>query len=287
MNNLFVRNFVSNFFTAALVLNTISFAQQLTPGKNIEIMFPQQDLPVTLFTMMTGTAAAPCLTIHLPDDYDSTKTYPLLVYVPGFHGGPKGNIGNAQTIAGPKGWIVATVPLFKDSIDKSEPGGGIIIGFEDYPIISRAYRIILGKIFELVPNIDRAKSALVGFSNGALTIAVLVSNQDEFILTHFKNFCIIDHGMFHLTDLHKKNARDCRFLVLVGDKKDYGRNLKIKGSQLLQEEWKSLGVNLKCQIMEDTGHEFYNRQMALVGLWLRNEDISKSPALKDTIPPNR
>jgi hypothetical protein len=282
MNKLFVWFYARTFLTVALVLNTVAIAQELTPGKNTEIMFPQPDLPPTLFTLMTGTAATPCLTIRLPDDYDSTKTYPLLVYVPGFHGGPKGNIGNAQTIAGPKGWIVASLPLFKESIDKSEPAGGIMIGFQDYPVISRAYRIILGKIFELVPNIDREKSAMVGFSNGALTIAVLVSNQDEFILTHFQNFCFVDHGMFHLTDLHKKYARDCRFLVLVGDKADYGRDLKIKRSQLLQEEWKLLGVNLKCQIMKDTGHEFYDRQMAIVGRWLRNEAVLESPALRDT-----
>jgi hypothetical protein len=287
MNGFSIWHSARTIMIIVFTFHTAVLAQQLIPGKNIEITFAQPDVPHTLFTMMTGTPATPCLTIRLPDDYDSTKIYPLLVYVPGFHGGPKGNIGNAQTIAGPKGWIVASLPLFKESIDTSEPGGGIIIGFQDYPVISRAYRIILGKIFELVPNIDQAKSALVGFSNGALTIAILVSNQDEFILAHFKNFCIIDHGMFHLTDLHKKHARDCRFLVLVGDKKDYGRDLKIKGSQLLQEEWKSLGVNLEYQIMEDTGHEFYNRQMALVGRWLRNEDISKSPALKDTISPNR
>jgi hypothetical protein len=282
MNILFVRFYIRTLLVVALVFNTIALAQELAPGKNTEIMFPQLDLPPTLFTMMTGTAATPCLTIRLPDDYESTKMYPLLVYVPGFHGGSKGNIGNAQTIAGPKGWIVASLPLFKESIDKSEPAGGMIIGFQDYPIISRAYRIMLGKLFDLIPNIDREKSAMVGFSNGALTIAVLVSNQDEFILTHFKNFCFVDHGMFHLTDLHKKRARDCRFLVLVGDKEDYGRNLKIKRSQLLQDEWKLLGVNLKCQIMNDTGHEFYDRQMAIVGRWLRNEPVLESPALRET-----
>ncbi len=56
---------------------------------------------------------------------------------------------------------------------------------------------------EVVPNIDPERSAVVGFSNGALTIAVLVSNHDEFVLSHFKAFCLVDHGMFHLTDLHR------------------------------------------------------------------------------------
>jgi hypothetical protein len=247
----------------------IAYAQKLPPGEITEIKFA--DLPPTLYTMMTGTEAAPCLMVRLPGAYDPAKTYPLLVYVPGLHGGPKGNIGNALTIAGPKGWIVASVPLFKKAVDRSELLGGIIISFEDYPVISKAYQTMLGKLFELVPNIDRERSAMVGFSNGAITIGVLLSNHDEFILTHFKNFCLVDHGMFHLADLHKKYAKDCRYLILVGDKEDLGRELKIRQSRLQQDAWKLLGVNLSCQIMKDTGHEFNDRQMEIVGRWLRNE----------------
>ena len=230
--------------------------------------------------MMTGEEAEPCLSVRLPDDFDPAKKYPLLVYVPGSHGGPKGNIGNAQTIAGPKGWIVASLPLFKKSVDREEVSGGLIVSMEDYQTISKAYRIMLGKLFELAPNIDREKSAMVGFSNGAITISILISNHDEFILTHFKNFCIVDHGMFHLTDLHKKNARDCRYLILVGDQDDMGREVKIRQSKLMQDAYKLLDVNLSYQILKDTGHEFQDRHMELVGKWLRNEDISESPTKK-------
>ena len=77
MNKLFMWFYIRTYLTVALVLNTVAVAQELTPGKNIEIMFPEPNVPPTLFTMMTGTAATPCLTIRLPDDYDSTKTYPL------------------------------------------------------------------------------------------------------------------------------------------------------------------------------------------------------------------
>lgn len=256
-----------------LMFNTGALAQELAPGKITEISFPEEELPPTLYTMITGTAADPCLLVRLPDDYNPSNNYPVLVYVPGLHGGPKGNIANAQAIAGNRGWIVASLPLFKSSVDRSEPAGGLIVSFNDYPTLSKAYAIILGRLFELVPNIDREKSAMVGFSNGALAIAVLVSCQDEFTLTHFRSFCLVDHGMFHLTDLHKKLARDCRFLILVGDKDDYGRNLKIRGSQLLQDSWKLHGVDLSYQIMKDTGHEFPDRYKTAVGRWLRNEAI--------------
>ena len=183
----------------------------------------------------------------------------------------KGNIGNAQTIAGPTGWVVASLPLFKKSVDRSEVSGGLLVSLEDYPVISKAYAIMLGRIFELVPNIDRARSAMVGFSNGALTTAVLLSNHDEFILNHFRNFCIVDQGMFHLMDLHKKWAKESRYLVLLGDKQDMGRELKIRQSQLLQDEMKVLGVNLSYEIMKETGHEFGPKQMAIVHQWLPNE----------------
>ena len=246
-----------------------AFARQLAPGVVADISFADENLPPTLHSMMTGEQTVPVMSVRLPDDYDSTKAYPLLLYVPGFDGGVRGNIGNALTIAGPRGWIVASLPLFKKTVDRSEAGGGLLVSFEDYPVIAASYERMLSRLFALVPNIDRDRSAMVGFSNGAITIAVLVSSHDEFILGHFRNFCLVDHGVFHLMDLHKTGARECRYLILVGDNPDYGRELKIRQSRILQDEMQLLGVNLSCQIIENTGHEFSERHMAIVGQWLR------------------
>jgi predicted esterase len=273
MKNTLVYSWCSSGLLVLLLMqfNSSVFAQSLIPGKVTDIEYPNTDLPPTLYTMMTGTDAESCLSVRLPDDYDPGKKYPLLVYVPGLHGGPKGNIGNAETIAGPNGWIVASLPLFKKSIDRDEVSGGLLVSLEDYSTISKAYQTMLGRLFELIPNIDREKSAMVGFSNGAITIGVLLSCHDEFILTHFKNFCLVDNGMFHLMDLHKKYAKDCRYLVLVGDKEDMGRELKIRQSKLLQDAFQLLEINLTYQIMKDTGHEFNERQMDIVGRWVKNE----------------
>lgn len=236
------------------------------------------DLPPSLFEMITGADAPPTLSYRLPDNYDPEKRYPLLVYVPGYHGGPTGNIGNACKIAGPTDWVVASLPLFKRSVDRDEIGGGMMVGLSDYSTISRSYQSLLAPLFEAVPNIDPERSAMVGFSNGALTIAVLVSNHDEFVLTRFRNFCLVDFGMFHLTDLHKRYSRDARYLVLSGDDpRDPGRDLKIRGGQLLQDAWRFVGVDLTFRVMTDTGHEFGEQQMALVGRLLRGEDPSDSP----------
>jgi hypothetical protein len=287
----FLRGLACTLATILMAANPSSAAEievsdELRPGATIEIPFTGAGMPPSLYSMMYGTVAIPSLTVRLPDDYEPTKSYPLLVYVPGNHGGPKGNINNAMTIAGPRGWIVASLPLFKTTIDRGEPGGGVIVSFEDYPVLSRAYRTMLGRLFERVPNIDREHSTMVGFSNGAITIGVLVSNHDDFILTHFRNFCLVDHGMFHLADLHKSGAKDCRYLILVGDQEDLGRELKIRQSQVQQEAWQMLDVNLSCRILKDTGHEFSAPQMNIVGEWLRNEVLT-GPASDDSDDPFR
>jgi predicted esterase len=241
------------------------------PGAIIEIHFSTDQVPPTLYSLMNGVISPAVLTIQLPDDYVPDRSYPLVVYVPGNDGGPKGSIHNARTIAGPRGWIAATVPLFKKVIDRGEPGGGVIVSFDDYTVISTAYRTMLGHLFDRFPNIDRQRSAMVGFSNGAITIGVLLSNHDEFVLTHFRNFCLVDHGMFHLTDVHKERARGARFLILVGDRQDLGRDLKLRQSQLLHDAGRLLGVNVTHRVLKDTGHEFRERHMAIVGEWLRND----------------
>ncbi len=262
-----------------IILNfyCLSFAQILPfKNPNIEITFPDKDFPPILHTLMTGEEATPILTYRLPNNYESTKKYPLVVYIPGWDGGLKGNIKNAQTIADSNSWIVATVPLFKKTIDRSEPGGGIIVSMEDFPVISKCYRIMFEKLFDDVPNIDFNNSTIVGYSNGAITLAVLISMHDEFIISHFNNFCLVDHGMFHLTDLHKHGSRDRQYLILVGDQQDLGRDLKIQRSKLLQDEMKLVGVNLTSEIMKDTGHEFKEEQMVLVRKWIQESQKSRS-----------
>ncbi len=248
--------------------------EELEPGKVIEVEFAGTFVPPSLYTMVTGATAPSTLKFRLPDNYSPDRKFPLLVYVPGNHGGAAGNIRNAQTIVGPKDWVTASLPLFKSSLDRDETAGGIIVSFEDFASISKAYTIMLSRLFELVPNIDPEQSAMVGFSNGALTIAVLVSNHDEFVLSHFGSFCLVDQGMFHLTDLHKSHSRNRRFLILSGDNQgDLGRDLKIRGGQLLQDSWRLIGVDLSFQIMKDTGHEFRGPQMAIVERWLRRETL--------------
>ncbi len=280
LNQIFLKSLLNFIVLICFVFSVqLSRAEELIPGKISKIQFDSKEFPPTLYTMFTGQPSTATLQVRLPDDYSPDKKFPLLLYVPGFHGHAGGNIQNAIDIGGTEGWIVASLPLFKNRIDLNEPGKGVIISLEDYTMLSKCYRIILSKLFELVPNIDSDQSAMVGYSNGAIATSILISNHNEFILQHFKNFCIVDQGMFHLTDLHKSISRDCRFLVLAGGKDDFGRNLKVRKCGLLYDSWQLLKVDLQYGIMNDVGHELEPFKK-LIGKWLRNRDIKIHGELK-------
>lgn len=232
------------------------------------IEFNNDELPSNLYSEFTGNKKTSYLQYCLPASYSKEKNYPLLVYVPGFHGHPGGNIKNAIDIANNRECIVASLPLFKANVDRTEPGRGIIIGFSDYSVLSSAYKVMLEKFFQTIPNINRQKSAMVGFSNGAIAIAVLVSSHDEYILDKFHSYCLVDHGMFHLTDLHKMPTKERRFLILVGDKEDYGRDLKIRGAKLVQDAYQVLGCSVESRILLNTGHQLTQSCKRDIGAWV-------------------
>jgi len=256
-----------------LVFSTVLNAQELVPGTVVEVEFSQDNLPRTLHSMVFEKDISPRMSVRLPDDYDPNQRYPLLIYLRGRDGGVSGKINFAHEIAGSKGWVLASLPLFKKSIDKEERFGGIIVSFDDYPVISKAYRTMLGKLFELVPNIDRDKSAMVGFSNGAYTIAVLVSCQDEFILNNFKSFGLVDAGYWYLNGYHKKALDKSRFLLLVGDEKNPQRDILIRQAQIIKDSSKWVKAEVSLYFMKNTGHQFPIKYKQLVGKWLRKEDL--------------
>lgn len=249
---------------------------QLTPpsvsiwGAVQTLEFGQDELPANLYSMFTGDPENSVLQYCLPADYSQEKTYPLIVYVPGFHGHPGGNIGNAKDIANSHECVVASLPLFKATLDRSEIGKGLILSFSDYAVLGSAYEMMFEKFFTAVPNIDPTKSGMVGFSNGALAIAVLISSNNQYILERFQSFCLVDHGMFHLTDLHKHPARDRRFLIMVGDRDGLGRELKIRGAKLWEDSFQLLEVDVESRVLLNTGHELTDACKVEIGNWILN-----------------
>lgn len=236
------------------------------PVQRIE--FSRDELPQNLYSAFTNDEKNSVLQYCLPAGYSPSKSYPLIVYVPGFHGHPGGNIRNAKDIGAGRDCVVASLPLFKTGIDPTEIADGLLIGFSDAPVLGAAYRTMLERLYREVPNLDPDRSGLAGFSNGAQAIAVLVSSHDEFILEHFHSYCLVDHGMFHLADLHKNPTRDRRFLLLVGEKGGPAQELKQRAARLVEDSYGLLGIDLEWRILKDTGHELTERCKRDIGDWI-------------------
>ena len=244
----------------------------------VKLVFDKGEVPKSLCNLYTADDTPPSLSYRLPENYSKDKQYPLILYVPGFHGKSGGTIRNAIDIAGSRDCVVASLPLFKKELNSSEYANGVIMSFSDYDVLSKAYETMLGRLFEIVPNIDSGKSAMVGFSNGAITVGILVSMNNQFILEHFHNFCQVDQGMYHLTDLHKSPTKYRRFLIMVGDRDDYGREYLIRGAKLAEDAWKLHGVNIESRVMKNTGHELTMDCKEQIREWIFGDgDNEKTP----------
>ncbi len=95
---------IRTFIGFILLGMSVVYGSDLESGKVKEIRFSQKEVGQSLYSMATGEEVDACMTVRLPDDYDPQKSYPLLVYLRGRHGGEKGRIEYAQEIVGPKGY---------------------------------------------------------------------------------------------------------------------------------------------------------------------------------------
>jgi hypothetical protein len=191
--------------------------------------------------------------------------------------------------------------------------GGLLILPEDYETQSRAYRALLQKIYDAVPNITAKGSTFGGFSNGAHTTGLLLANEDPFILEHFENFFMMEGGSRSLTVevLQKPALRSHRFLTLMGDRgRPMSRPEKARETgpkrqpsttrpggwmafRTIAEEARKVGIGYTVVSMRGYGHEMPEDYLKLVGHWSRREPLptpppkpEPKPAISPTVTPN-
>jgi hypothetical protein len=157
------------------------------------------------------------------------------------------------------------------------------VSMDDFETISRAYRAMLAKLFEAVPNLKAERSAMGGFSNGGHTTAVLLAGQDEFILSHFRSFFFVDGGMGPLAAnvFQKTPMKRCRFLMLCGEKPaaDPDREFCILATRGLAWAAQDCKLDLTTVMMRGHGHEFPARYRELAGRWVRGEKLAEAEPL--------
>lgn len=228
------------------------------PGKTYDLVFPE--IGPTLFTLATGEERVANLLYRLPDNFSPEKKYPVFVFLTGGAGGgmEKKGLGRAVSITGGKDFITATLPLFRrgGELEKEELFGGLLIGGDDYPVISKAYHTMLNQFFETVPNAQRTGNFMGGFSNGAHTTAFLVSGQDETVLKHFQHFILADGGIW-MSSLQRHRMKDCTFLGLYGDTDKYWtRPVIMQQFQTIKMTADALDVSFELIVMKGVGHQF-------------------------------
>jgi len=248
---------------------------EVSPNATLRFEFPE--LSPTLSTLTSGDKAAPVLTIRLPENYTADGQFGLVLHLDGGGGGKGDNPGGARNIVGPRDYVCANLPLFKKAMDKRDSYGGLVISMDDFQTISAAYRVMLKKLFEMVPNIDPERSAMGGFSNGAHTTAVLLAGQDETVLEHFRIFYFVDGGVGPLAAncLQKFSMKRCRFLALAGDQPaaETFRQAFLQFFSGLSASARQFKLDFTAVTMRGYGHAFPAPYGKLIGCWIRKEPL--------------
>ena len=173
----------------------------------------------------------------------------------------------------PRDFICVALPLFKRAYKKDDSA---LITMEDYETLSRAYRVMLQRLFDVVPNTTPERSALGGFSNGGHMVAVLFAGYDEFILQHFWVFYFVEGGFGPLAAhvFQQPAVRRCRFLLMRGDRPDAKPEPKMHLARALESLAQEHQVDLTSIVMKGHGHELPSEYLRQLGQWIRGEQLS-------------
>lgn len=263
-------------FLGLLSLSTWSLpAAEPTANARLSLDFPQ--LPNTLAGMVSGKPRPARLSAILPRNYSKAGKHPVFVYLKGGSGDPEDGGEMAREIIGTDDFIAVQMPLFK----KSQPKGKTLpVTLEDLSVVSNAYRTMLEKLAEAVPNIDWEKSVMGGHSNGAHTLSVLLAAKDEFILSRFRAFWLHEGGFTLLPGALP--LKDSRLLLLVADDgmtagSEY-RKLMLDQVSLIERQAKLMKADLQTVVMRGYGHDVPPEYMRNVRQFARGEPLEDIPA---------
>ena len=245
------------------------------PGDVLSFDFPE--LPDTLASMVAGERQIPRMTVTLPENYSDNGRFPLLVFLLPYGCGEL-HIPTREVI-GARDFVCAHLPVFKRTYNKNEPYRGIIVSMEDFETLSHAFRVMLGKLFSVVPNIDPERSAMGGFSNGGFATAVLLAGQDDFTLCHFRSYFFVEGNAPLVANvLHKPAMKRNRYLVMRGDKLAGVpvHEARVHIDHALRYCAQEYELDFTFVVMRGAGHELPDEYAAQIGQWIRGEPLPES-----------
>jgi hypothetical protein len=236
---------------------------KIVPGASFRLSFPDEQ------KSLEGAEAG--LAVRLPANYDTEKQYPLFLWLDGGSGG----LGRARTdLVDPDKYICIGMPLFKDKrkVERETGIGKIHVRYDDVKVIWPIYTRMLKRLEELVPNIEKERGVAAGFSNGAHTIAILMTEEPREFGEYFGAFVFVEGGW-----MYKENStfRRCPIIALGGDSSWAAKAMGFDGSSASTVESfirKNTRRNLgKAIVMKGTGHWFNAEYIPEVKAWLKEQ----------------
>jgi hypothetical protein len=233
---------------------------QVAPGAWLKFDFPE--LSVDRY----GAMAACKLT--LPANYDATKKYPLVAWL----GGGDGTNSPKSSFLPEGDFIVVGLPYPKAAINPSQPG---MVG--DYAKVWAYQRFMLDEIAKIIPNIDKSRSIIAGFSNGGHSIdGMLRLSSGPKLTDYFGIFIFADGGgSAYSSKGNLSNLKDKFAYACWGELKGSNR---LATSQL-PKALKAKGATVVGSEMTGVGHAFADSEHAKVAEWLAKVALA-TPAKK-------
>jgi hypothetical protein len=233
---------------------------QVAPGASLKFDFPE-------LTVDRHGALAACH-LKLPAGYDAAKKYPLVVWLSGGEGG-----NNPSGSFLPEGeFILVGLPYPKGA---NNPTQANMVG--DYAKVWAYHRFMLEEIAKVIPNIDKSRSIIAGFSNGGHAIDGMLRLSGRPKLTdYFGVFLFADGGgtgytsLGALPDLKGKFAYAC----WGGEKGSNKPN-----TSHLPKALKAKGATVVGSEMVGVGHAFAESEKPKIAEWLEKVALA-SPAKK-------
>ena len=222
---------------------------QVAPGATLRFDFPE-------LTVDRKGALAACH-LKLPDGYDAAKRYPLVVWLGGGEGGnqPSG----AFLPAGD--FILVGLPYPKGA---NNPAQANMVG--DYAQVWAYQRFMLDEIAKVIPNIDKTRSIIAGFSNGAHAIdGMLRLGGGPKLTDYFGIFIFADGGGTGYTSLGALPDLKGKFTYACwgGEKGSNKPN-----TSHLPKALKAKGATVVGSEMAGVGHVFAETEHPKVAAWL-------------------
>lgn len=252
--------------------------QELVPGREAQLTFP--DLAKTFRAQIEGPDNSATVTFRLPDNYKAVGSFPMFVYLAGGTGGSGDNLDLPRKVIGDNDYIVVTMPLFrKPEFKRDTVANGLVIGTDDYATMAPAYKTILKRLHEVIPNIDKSRSILGGHSNGAHTIGVLLSALDQPTLDSFGGFFFVDGGLEWSSYKRTRDLDKHHVMFMIGggkEKPHWTRRyllFRLEMFQKFSEEHKMAKWSFK--VMLGHGHEFSEDYYNVIRDWAKSVDRNK------------